>query len=113
MRTSESRTCCSFAASLSLVREILETTASTNAEVRAGRLDADGARLQHPSAVGLGKAAFHLRHPRADAVAGQATANEDDEAVQASDAVPAVGERVDLELELLPLPNGRGHLRPA
>ena len=40
---------------------------------------------------------------------GTTAANEHDEAVVARDAVPAVGERVDAELELLSLVNGRGH----
>ena len=54
-------------------------------------------------------AALHLRHARAHRVAGQPAADEDDEAVQARDAVPAEGERVDRELELLVLGDGRGH----
>ena len=41
---------------------------------------------------------------------GSAAVDEDDEAVQARDAVPAVGERVDAELELLVLPDGGGHV---
>ena len=41
---------------------------------------------------------------------GRPRADEDDEAVQARDAVPAEGERVDLELELLvPVYGRRGH----
>ena len=44
-------------------------------------------------------------------VAGKTAADEDDEAVQARDAVAAVGERVDLELDLLVLAHRSGHVR--
>ena len=42
---------------------------------------------------------------------GKPAPDEDDEAVQARDAVPAVGERVDLELDLLVQLHRRGHRR--
>ena len=54
-------------------------------------------------------AALHLRHARAHRVAGQAAADEDDEPVQPRDAVAAVRERVDVELELLVPGHGRRH----
>jgi hypothetical protein len=44
---------------------------------------------------------LHLRHTRAHRVAWQAAPHEDDEAVEPRDSVPAVRERVDMELELL------------
>ena len=61
----------------------------------------------------LGEAALHLRDPRADVVARQTAPDEDDESVVPRDAAPAVGERVDPELELLSFPNGRSHGQPA
>ena len=75
----------------------------------ARRLDPLRARLEHLGRDGLGVAALHLRHAGAHPVAGQAGPHEDDEAVQARDAVPAEGERVDLELELLVPLHRRGH----
>src|SRR6185312_5860212 len=48
---------------------------------------------------------------RPDAVAGQPAADEDDEAVEPGDAVAAEGERLDVELELLPFADWRGHAR--
>src|SRR5215208_8046313 len=54
-------------------------------------------------------AAFHLGHPRPDAIARQPTPHEHDVAVQPRDAVAAVGERLDVELELLISLDGRGH----
>ena len=66
-------------------------------------------RLEHVDGERLGEAALHLRHPGPDAVAGQPAADEDDEPVQARDAVAAVGERVDLGLDLLVLAYGRSH----
>ena len=77
--------------------------------MRARRLDALRRRLEHLGRERLREAALHLRHARAHAVAGKPAAHEDDEAVQACDTVPAVGERVDLELDLLVLANRRGH----
>src|SRR5829696_1890005 len=54
-------------------------------------------------------AAFHFGHTRPDAIARQPTPHEHDEAVQPRDAVAAVGERLDVELELLILGDGRRH----
>ncbi len=70
--------------------------------MRARRLDPVRARRDELGRGRLGEAALDLRHARADAVAGQPAPDEDDEAVRARDAVAAVGERVDVELELLP-----------
>ena len=57
----------------------------------------------------LGVVPLHFRHARAHRVAREAAADEDDEPVEARDAVPAVGERVDRELELLVPLDGGGH----
>jgi hypothetical protein len=51
---------------------------------------------------------LHLRHAGADDVPREPAADEDDEPVQARDAVPAVGERLDPEVELLVFTDGRG-----
>ena len=71
------------------------------------------AGLEHLDRERLRVAALHLRHPRADEVAGKPAADEDDEAVQPRDAVPAVGERVDPELELVVVRRGGHRLRVA
>ena len=71
--------------------------------MRARSLDALRGRLEHLGRERLREAALHLRHPRPHAVARQPAADEDDEAVQARDPVAAVGERVDLELDLVVL----------
>ena len=94
---------------LRLVGEILEAAAAAGRVVRARRLDPLRARLEHLGRDRLGVAALHLRHARAHGVARQPGAHEDDEAVEARDAVPAEGERVDLELELLVPLHRRGH----
>ena len=91
------------------VGEILEAAAAAGREVGARRDDALGPRRQDVGDDRLGVAALHLRHARANRVARQAAAGEDDEAVEAPDAVPAEGERVDRELELLVSLNGRRH----
>src|ERR671931_128913 len=52
---------------------------------------------------------LHLRDPGAYAVAREAAAHEDDEAVQARDPVAAVRERLDVELDLVVLRDRRGH----
>ena len=49
---------------------------------------------------------------RAHDVAREPAADEDDEAVQPRDAVPAVGERLDLEIELRSVRTGAA-MRPA
>ena len=69
--------------------------------MRRARLDAVGARLEQLHRVGLRERALRLRHARADPVARQAAAHEHDEALGAGHARAAVGERVDLELELV------------
>ena len=94
---------------LALVREILETAAAARRVVGARRLDALGRGLEHLRGQRLGEAALHLRHTRTHTVAGQAAADEHDEAVQARDTVAAVGERVDLKLELVVPLHRRGH----
>src|SRR5262245_35814883 len=97
---------------LRLVREVLEAAAPAGRIVGARRIDALGPRLQHLGRERLGVAALHLRHARAHGVARQAAPHEDDEAVQPRDAVPAVRERVDRELELLVPRDGCGHVGP-
>jgi len=77
--------------------------------VGARRLDPLLARREDLGRERLGVTALHLRHPRAHRVARQAVAHEDDEAVEARDAVPPEGERVDRELELLVSLDGGGH----
>ena len=59
-----------------------------------------GARAQQLDRRRLGVLALGLRQPGADAVARERAGDEDDVAVRARDAAPALGERVDLELEL-------------
>ena len=110
MRTRASRTCRSFSRELHAVREILEATAAADAEVPAGRGDARVARVDELRHDSFGEAALHLRDPRADIVSRHAAADEDDESVVTRDAAPAESERIDPELELLSLPNGRGHV---
>ena len=75
----------------------------------AWRLDAQRARLQDFGDERLRVAPLHLRNARANRVTGQAASHEDDESVQARDAVSAVGEPVDRELELLVSGNRSGH----
>jgi hypothetical protein len=93
------------------VVEILEAAAAAGRVVSARRLDALRRRVEHLRHQRLGEPALHLRHARAYAIARQAPPDEDDEAVQARDPVPAVGERVDLELDLLVQLHRRGHRR--
>ena len=94
---------------LRLVCEILEAAAAAGREMRARRIDA-----LRPGAEDLGRerfrmAALHLRHARAHAIAGKTTADEDDVAVQPCNAVAAVRERLDVELELFVSRHRRGH----
>ena len=77
--------------------------------MRTRRLDALRTRGQHVGRERLRVRPLHLRDASANPVAGQAAPDEDDEAVQARDAVAAVRERLDVELELLVLGDGRGH----
>src|SRR5256885_16302494 len=53
--------------------------------------------------------AVDIRAPRPGSVAGEPASHEDDEAVEPRDAVAAVRERLDVELELLSLCHRRGH----
>ena len=96
---------------LVLVGVILEPAAAAGAEVRARRFDPVRAGRQHLERGRLGEPALDLRDLRAHRVARQAAPHEDDEAVQARDAVAAVGERVDVELELLTGADRGGHGR--
>ena len=75
----------------------------------AGRRDTVRPRLDELGPRRFGKSAFDLRRPRADDVAGQPAAYEHDEAVEAPDAVSAVGERLDAQLDLVSRADRRGH----
>ena len=82
---------------LALVGEHLPGRAGVVGE----RLDALGGRLEDLDGAGLGVGALGLADDGADAVAGHGAGDEDDVAVlTAGDAVAAVGEAVDGELEL-------------
>src|SRR5207253_5751193 len=72
-------------------------------------LDAQRPRLGELGRERLGVVALDLGDASLDGVAGKASADEDDEPVEPRDAVPAVSEGIDLELELLVLRNRRGH----
>ena len=95
---------------LRLVREILEAAAAAGGVVRAGRLDPCRAGNEHLGRDRLGVPALHFRDARPDRVARETAPHEDDEAVQARDAVAAECERVDRELELLVSLDGGSHL---
>jgi hypothetical protein len=86
---------------LGLVGEILEAAAAAGGIVRAGRVDPLRARADEVDRERLRVVPLDLRDARADGVPGQAAAHEDDEAVEPSDAVAAVRQRIDGELELL------------
>ena len=77
--------------------------------MRAGCVDTDRPGLEHVHGERLRVVPLHLGHAGADEVAGQPAPDEEDEAVEPRDPVPAVGERVDAELELLVERDGRGH----
>ena len=64
------------------------------------RCDPLGARLEHLERARLGVGALALRDDGAHAVAGHGAGDEDDVTLHARDAVAAVGERVDGEVEL-------------
>ena len=98
---------------LSLVGEVLEPAAAAGRVVGAWRLDALGARLDDLDSGGFRVAALDLRDSRANGVARQTAADEDDEPVQARDAVAAVGERVNVKLEFLIPGDGSGHAAQA
>ena len=94
---------------LRLVREVLEPAASAGRVVLARRVDPRRSRLDDLERERFRVVALHPGHARADDVAGQPAADEDDEAVQSRNAVPAVRERLDPEVELVVRSNGRGH----
>jgi len=94
---------------LRLVGEILEPAAAAGGEVGARRVHPLGPRLQHLGRERLGVVALDLRDARPDAIARQAAAHEDDEAVEPRDTVATERERLDVELELVALGDGRGH----
>ena len=96
---------------LRVVREILEAAAAAGGEVHAGRLDALRPRPEHLGRERLGMVALDLGDARPNTVARQPAPHEDDEAVKPRDPVAAVRERIDVELELLPLRHRRGHRR--
>ena len=94
---------------LGLVGKVLKAAAAAGRVVRARRLDARGSRLDDLERDRLRVVSLHLRHAGAHRVAREPAADEHDEPVQPRNAVAAVGERVDPELELLVFGNGRGH----
>jgi hypothetical protein len=94
---------------LRVVREVLKPAAAASRVVRARRLDALRSRLEDLGRERLRVVPLHLRHARLDPVAREAAADEDHEAVEPRDPVPAVREGVDIELELLVLRYRRGH----
>ena len=98
---------------LHLVREVLEPAATAGSEMPARCLDAVGTRLEKGAREPFSEPALDLRYPRANAIARQPASHEDDEPVVTRDAVAAVRERLDRELELLSFVNRRGHGRPA
>ena len=69
--------------------------------VRRGGLHAVRAGGEQLHRVGLGEGALRLGHARPHQIAGHAAAHEHHVAVGAGHPGPTVGERVDLELELL------------
>ena len=71
------------------------------------RRDALGARLEHLERARLGVAALALRDDRAHEVAGDGARDEDDVALEAGDAVAAVGEGLDAQVELRALLGAR------
>jgi hypothetical protein len=77
--------------------------------VAARRLDARSAGVDDLERNRFRVTPLHLRDARANRVARKTVADEDDEAVQPSDPVAPIGERVDVELELLVLCDRRGH----
>ena len=94
---------------LARVGVVLEAAATARPEVAARRRDAVGPGLEQRRPDRLRKSALHLRRTGAHEVAGQPTAHEDDEPVDPPDAVSAVREGVDPDLELLALAHRRRH----
>ena len=77
--------------------------------MRAGSLDPIGAADEHLGRDRLGVPALHLGDACTDDIPGKPGAHEHDEAVDAPDPVPAEGERVDVELDLLVATKRNGH----
>jgi hypothetical protein len=75
------------------------------------RVDAERPRRHDLGRERLGVAALHFRDARLHGVSRQTAPDEDDESVESRDTVPAVGERLDRELELLVSLDGRSHAR--
>ena len=98
---------------LCVVGKVLEAAAAASRVVRAGGLDAFRARLDDLDGKRLRVTALDLRNACTHRVAGQPAPDEDDESIQPRDAVATESERVDVELELLVLDDGRGHRRQA
>src|SRR5204862_3379984 len=98
---------------LCVVGKVLEAAAAASGIVGTGGVDAFRARLDDLDGERLRVTALDLRDARTHGVAGQPATDEDDESVQPCDAVAAESERVDVELELLVLGDGRGHRRQA
>ena len=94
---------------LHLVREILEAAAAAGGVVRARRLDALRPGREDVDRERLRVVPLHLRHAGANTVSGKPATHEDDVAVQARDAVPAVREGLDVELDDVVTPDGSGH----
>ena len=95
---------------LALVRQHLPR----RARVVGARRDPVGRRLEHLDRARLGVRALGLPDHRPHAVAGHGAGHEHDVAVAARDAVAAVGERVDRQLQLVAarrpgLGGGGGH----
>jgi hypothetical protein len=94
---------------LRVVGEILEAAAAAGGKVRARRVDPLGPGTNDLGRERLGVTSLDLRHSRPHPVAGKSAPDEDDEAVEPSDAVAAVRERVDVELQLVAFGDGGGH----
>src|SRR5512145_671897 len=94
---------------LRLVCEVLEATATAGPKVPAGRFHSIGPRVEQLAREALGEAPLDLCHTRANSIAWESTPDEDDEAAMPRNAVAAVRERLDRELELLPLVDRRTH----
>ena len=94
---------------LRLVREILEPAAAASGVMLAGSLDAQRTGMHDFRDERLGVTPLHFRHAGAYGVPRQPAPDEDDEAVQARNAVAAECEAVDGELQLLVLRYGCSH----
>ena len=86
-------------AQLRLVAQGLPLAAAALVGARAVRADAQGRGVEELDDARLGEAALAARDADAHAVAGQAAAHEEDEVVDARDALAAVGEPVDADVE--------------